>query len=83
MEAVMNTIQTLLFQMSVNLSGGNVGMAKHFLNDAQVCTVLQKMSSERMSKDMWEDMLFNSGSFGSFTDDLPDSLARKRFSAYS
>ena len=38
--------------MGVNLRGGNVGMAKHFLNDAQRRTVRQQMAGKGMPQGM-------------------------------
>ena len=46
MKTVMDGIQPLLFQMRVNLRGGDVRMSQHLLDDAEVRAVLQQMRGE-------------------------------------
>ncbi len=41
--------------MGVNLGGGDVGMAQHFLNAALIGAVIEKMGGEGMTKDMGGD----------------------------
>ena len=82
MEAVMNGIQPLLFQMRINLGGGNIGMPQHFLNDAEVGAVLQQMRGEGMPEDMREDMLFYSRGPGAFPENLAYPFPGQRPSAH-
>ena len=41
--------QTLVGHMGVNLSGRQVGMAKHHLHRSQVCTIIHKMRGKCMA----------------------------------
>ena len=43
--------------MGVDLGGGNAGVAKHLLDDAQVGTIVQQMRGERVAQDVRVDAL--------------------------
>jgi hypothetical protein len=47
--------QSLLGDMGVDLSGGDVGMAEQGLNHAQIGAAIQKVRGEGVAKDMRTD----------------------------
>ncbi len=48
----MDGFQALLVDVGVDLGRGNIGMAEHFLNDAQVGAVAEQMRSETVPEQM-------------------------------
>ena len=70
----MNGLEAIAGDVGIDLSGGNIGVAEKFLNNAQVGTALQKMGRERMAKGMGRNDLGNAGQPRIFFDHLPDIL---------
>ena len=59
--------------MRVNLRGRNVGVAEHFLDDAQIGAVAEQMRGKAVPEQMRINVRFQSGMFGVLFDDLPDA----------
>src|SRR5262245_17059031 len=59
--------------MGVDLGGGNILVAEHFLNAAQVTTAIQQMSSKGMAEGVRADLLMQSGLLDPFADDMAGS----------
>ena len=72
----MHRFQPLLIDMCVNLGCGNVGVAEHFLNDAQISAVAEQMRSEAMPEQVGINIFFQTGMPCLFFYDLPDSRGR-------
>ena len=47
--------QALLDHVRIDLGGGNIGVAKHLLQCAQICATRQQMASEGMAKAVRRD----------------------------
>ena len=56
--------QVLPVKVSVYLGGGNVGVAKQFLNCTQVARGLEQMAGERMPEHVGMNRLGKVGAFG-------------------
>ena len=54
----MNRFQLLLVDMCVNLGRGNVGMAKHFLNNPQIRAIAEQMRGETVAEQMRINVFF-------------------------
>ena len=65
----MHRFQALLIDVRINLCRGNVGVAEHFLNDAQVGTVAQQMRREAVPEQMRINIFFQSSVPGFFLND--------------
>ena len=48
----MNRFESLLVDVGVNLGRGNIGVAEHFLDDAQVGAVAEQMRGETVPEQM-------------------------------
>ena len=49
MGLVVHVLQLLAHQLSIDLGGGNIGVAQHLLNGVEVGTVFQQMGGEGMT----------------------------------
>ena len=72
MEPVMRVLESLAVRVGVNLRGGDAGVAKHFLDDAQVPTILEEVGRETVTQRVRGEMLRNAGFAGVFLDQAPD-----------
>ena len=72
----MHCFQALLIDVGINLRRRNVGVAEHFLNDAQVGAVAQQMRREAVPEQMRINILFQPSVPGFFLNDLPDPRGR-------
>ena len=72
----MHCFQALLIDVGINLGRRNVGVAEHFLNDAQVGAVAQQMRREAVPEQMRINILFQPSVPGFFLNDLPDPRGR-------
>jgi hypothetical protein len=70
--------QSPIFYLGINLSRGNIGMAEHFLNDAQVSAPGEQMSGEGMTEQMGLHGGFNTCQDGVLFSHQPDGLPRNR-----
>ena len=59
--------------MGIDLGRGDVCVAKHLLDRADICPVLNKMRGERVSQRMWRDA-FEAALFGVSFDEAVDHL---------
>jgi hypothetical protein len=49
-------LQPLLCNVSVDLSGGQVGVAEKHLHGAQIGTVVQQVRGERVAQGVWREV---------------------------
>ena len=73
MELTVDSFQSLLIDVCIDLCGPNIGVAKHFLDDAQIGAVPQEMRGEAVSQKVRINVLFESGAPGMFLHNLPDT----------
>ena len=69
----MHGFQSLLIDVCINLRRRNVGVTKHFLDDAQIRAIPQQMRREAMSQKVRVNVLFESGALRMLFYDLPDA----------
>ena len=72
MELSMHSFESLLIDVRVNLRRRDVGVAEHFLNNAQVRTVAQQMRRETVPEQMRINVFLQPGVPRFFLHDLPD-----------
>jgi hypothetical protein len=72
----MHRFKPLLIDMRVNLSGRNIRMAEHFLNNAQIGAIPQQMCRKTVPEKMRVNVLLRSGVTRMFFHDLPDARGR-------
>ena len=58
--------------MGVNLGGGDIGVAEHGLNRAEVGAVHEKVGGERVAEGVGSDVFGDAGGFGVVVDDTLD-----------
>ncbi len=58
--------------VGVDLGGGDVGVAEHSLNGAEVGTVHKEVGSEAVAQSVGGDVLGDAGEFGVFLDNAFD-----------
>jgi len=73
MKLPMHSFQSLLIDVRIDLRRRDIGVAEHFLDDAQICAVPQEMRREAVSQKMRINVLFESGAARMFLHDLPDT----------
>ena len=66
--------QRPIFYLGINLRGGNIGVAEHFLNNAQVGAPTEQMGSEGMTQEVRLHGGFNSCLGGAPFGHQPDRL---------
>ena len=74
MKLLMDGLEPLGVDMGVNLGGGDVGVAEHFLNNTQRCAVLQQVAGEGVAQRVRRHIFHDAGPFGVLLDNLPQSL---------
>ena len=72
MKFFVDLFEVLVGDMSVNLGGRNVGVAKHGLDGAEVGAVHEKVSSEAVAESVRRNMFRNAGFAGVFLDNALD-----------
>ena len=70
--------EMFLIDVGVDLGGGNIGVAEHFLDAAQVGAALEQMSAETMAQGVGGYFAGHAGSQSGATYDTPDFNATKR-----
>ena len=73
MKLSMHGFQSLLIDMGIDLRCRNVGVAEHFLDDAQIRAIPQQMRCEAVSQKVRVNVLFQSGAARMLFYDLPDA----------
>ena len=81
MESFVNLLETLFIHVSVDLRGGDVGMAEHFLDDAKICTATEKMRGERVAQQV--GMHVEAHGFGAGGNDLFEAFRRQFRAAHA
>ena len=69
----MDGAEAVLVDVGVDLGGGDVGVAEHFLDDAEVGAVVEEVGGEAMAELVGMDFLGEASSGGAFVDDLFDA----------
>ena len=78
----MHGLEVGAVHVSVNLGGRNVGMTKHFLDDAQIGAAAEQMGGEAVAQEMGIDVALQAGAGGVLLDQLPDALGRQFLAAH-
>ena len=78
----MNGFQLAPINLGVDLRGGDRGVTEHLLDDTQVGSSSQQMSGKGMAKLVGMNGLFDPGSFGIITHQLPDACRSERISPH-
>ncbi len=68
----MDESEAVAVNMGVNLGGGNIDMAEHFLDTSKVGAACQKMRSETVPKGVGREIAVEAGAGGVFFDKAPD-----------
>ena len=79
MELPVDGLQTGGVHMGVDLRRRDVGVAEHFLNDAQVGPAGEQMGGEAMPEKVGVDVGFEPGTRCVAFDELPNALRRQFF----
>ena len=74
----MNSFEASLFDMGINLGGGDAGVAQHHLDGSEVGSVFQEVCCKGMPEHMGGDPLGDASPWGSRSQHLPKSLPGKR-----
>ena len=69
----MDGAEAVLVDVGIDLGGGDVGVAEHFLDDAEVGAVVEEMGGEAVAELVGMDFLGEASSGGAFVDDLFDA----------
>ena len=69
----MDGAEAILVDVGVELGGGDVGVAEHFLDDAEVGAVVEEVGGEAMAELVGMDFLGEASGGGAFVDDLFDA----------
>ena len=72
----MDGLEPLLIDVRVNLRSRNIGVAEHFLNDAEVGAVAKQMCRETVPKQMWINVDVQPGMLRVLFHNLPDARGR-------
>ena len=67
---VVDCLQVLLNQLRVDLRGGNVAVAEHLLDGAQISAVFKQMGRKAVAERVRRDILFDVRLFLIMLDDL-------------
>ena len=73
MEFFVDGAEAVLVDVGVDLGGGDVGVAEHFLDDAEVGAVVEEVGGEAVTELVGMDFLGEASSGGAFVDDLLDT----------
>lgn len=75
----MDGFQSVLVDMGVNLCGGYVGMAEHYLNCTQIGTARQQVGGKGVAQHVGRDGFIDSRHGSGFSYYLPESGSAHRF----
>jgi len=73
MKLPMHSFKPLLIDMRIDLGGGNIGVAQHFLDDSQIGAVPEQMRRETVPEKMWINIFLEPGAARVLFYDLPDT----------
>ena len=76
MKLAVHGFQSLLIDVRIDLRCRNVGVAEHFLDDAQIGAVAQQVRRETVPEQMRVNVLFQAGVPRFLFHDLPDTRGR-------
>ena len=69
----MDGAEAVLVDVGVDLGGGDIGVAEHFLDDAEVGAVVEEVGGEAVAELVGMDFLVEASGGGAFVDDLLDA----------
>ena len=69
----MDGAEAVLVDVGVDLGGGDVGVAEHFLDDAEVGAVIEEVGGEAVAELVGMDFLGEACGGGALIDDLFDA----------
>lgn len=75
--------ETVAGNVSIDLCGGNIGVAEKFLHYPEVRSPFQKVGGKGVAECVRGDFFGDPGKQGIFFNDLPDILPRETFSVFS
>lgn len=75
MKPLVNGFEAGRFNLGVNLGGGDVGMAEHHLDRAQIGTARQQVGGKGVAQHVGADPVFGPGMDCDAIDDLPEPIA--------
>ena len=81
MEAIMGLFEALLVDVSVDLGGGDVGVAEHFLDDAEVATIVEQVAGKAVPQRVRRDVFRDAGAARVFLDEHPDGFPAERLAS--
>src|SRR5262245_28475589 len=81
MEPIVHRAQARFEDVRVDLRRGQIGMAEHHLNRAQVGAALEQMRRERVPHDVWAQRAPQAGLASVALQNLPEADARQRSTA--
>ena len=82
MEFVMDCGEAVGVDVGVDFGGADVGMAQHFLNDAQVGAVGEQVAGEGVAQRVRVDILMDAGAGGGDFHHIPDPFPVQRTAAF-
>lgn len=68
----MDGFQPLLIDVRVNLCRGNIGVAEHFLDNAQIGAIAEQVRRKTVPEQVRINVLLQPGMMSVFFHDLPD-----------
>ena len=71
----MDFFETGVFDMGIDLCGGDAGMAQHHLNRPKIRSMIQQMGGKRMPEHVRRDGFANPGSSRAVLEDFPKTLS--------
>ena len=74
MKLLMNTLQSLVIDMSINLGGGDISVAEEFLDDAEIGSILKEVGGEGVTQQVGIHVLLDPGQLGAGFDDLTNPI---------
>ncbi len=74
----MSLLEAAFVQVGVDLRGGHAGVAKHFLDYAQVTAVVKEMGGKTVTESVRGKMFGNASSTRVFLDQMPDGFTAER-----
>ena len=83
MKFPVRVFEAVLIDVGVDLRRGNVGVAEHFLDYAQVCAVREKVCGKAVAHFVRMDVLFEAAGRGALEEDAAQALAGEAAAAFA